>query len=220
MNDFFDRHYEQYDAWYERNRFAYLSELEAVKKALPPEGYGLEVGVGSGRFAAPLGIAVGIDPSAKMIELARARGVDARPGTGEELPFDDAVFDYVAIIVTICFVRDPEKVIAESARVLKPDGKIIIGIIDKESFLGRVYQEKGSIFYGHARFFSIKEIAGMLGTAGFGDLSYYQTIFDHPDNLDAVEKPVEGFGKGGFVVISAASRKTAAAGPDPSWKAF
>lgn len=203
MSDFFDEHYREYDAWYERNKHAYLSELEAIKKVLPKEGHGLEIGVGSGRFAAPLGITVGVDSSKKMVKLARKRGVYAFLCSGEHLSFRDATFDYVAIIFTLCFVRDPEKVIAESARVLKPGGKIIIGIVDKGSFLGAFYQKKGSIFYGHARFFSIKEVIKMLKAEGFNDFSYYQTIFDYPDRLSAVEKPLEGFGEGGFVVVSA-----------------
>ena len=207
MNNFFDDNHEKYDKWYERNKWAYLSELEAVKKVLPKNRYGLEVGVGSGRFAAPLGINIGIDPSKKMVELARERGVDAALGVGEDLSFKDCTFDYVAIIVTLCFVQDPEKVTAESARVLKPGGKIIIGIIDKESFLGKFYQKKGSIFYGHARFFDIEEVVQMLGAAGFSDFLYYQTVFDYPDKLHAIEKPLKGYGKGGFVVISAAKKE-------------
>ena len=202
MSDFFDKHYQEYDAWYEKNKLAYLSELDAVKKVLPRKGYGLEVGVGSGRFAGPLSIDVGIDPSKKMVELARGRGVDARLGAGEALSFKDSTFDYVAIIVTLCFVQDPEKVIAESMRVLKPDGKII-GIIGKESFLGRFYQQKESIFYGYARFFDIEEVEQMLRAAGFSNFSYYQTIFDYPDKLRAIEKSQEGYGKGGFVAVSA-----------------
>ena len=206
MDNFFDKHYERYDAWYEENRFAYLSELETLKKVLPAKGYGLEIGVGSGRFAAPLGVTVGIDPSKKMVELARARGVDARLGSGEELPFKNSIFDYIAIIVTLCFVRDPGKVIRKSAKVLKSGGKIIIGVIDKDSFLGRAYREKESIFYDQAHFLKIKEIIRLLETSGFEDFSFYQTLFDHPDRMDVVQIPLKGYGKGGFVVISAVKK--------------
>jgi len=205
MSDLFDKHYRRYDAWYDENKFTYLSELKAVKKVLPTEGYGLEIGAGSGRFTAPLDIAMGIDPSKNMLELARKRGVNAVSGTGEELPFKDATFDYVAIIVTLCFVQDPEKVIAESVRVLKPGGKIVIGIVDKESFLGKYYQEKGSMFYDHAHFFDIKEVLQMLIASGFGNFVCYQTIFNYPDKLNTVEKPRKGFGDGGFVMIRAAA---------------
>lgn len=203
MKNIFDENYKKYDKWYDDNKFAYLSEVEAVKKVLPTKGYGLEVGVGSGRFAAPLNISIGIDPSKKAIELAKGRGVDVRSGIGEELPFKDSTFDYAAMIVTLCFVQDPDKVIIEASRVLKPKGKLVIGIVDKESFLRKSYQEKGSIFYEYARFFDIEEIVQILKTDGFSDFSYYQTIFDYPEKLKTVEEPQEGFGKGGFVVIGA-----------------
>jgi SAM-dependent methyltransferase len=208
MNEFFDKYYKKYDAWYEKNKWTYLSELEAVKRSIPDAARGLEVGVGSGRFAAPLGISVGIDPSEKMVELAGKRGVDARVGRGEELEFNDLTFDYVALIVTLCFVQDPERVIYEAARVIKPGGKIIAGIIDKESSLGRSYQKKESVFYDRARFFDVKEVARMFKEAGFNDLSYRQTIFTHPDELKDIEEPTEGFGRGGFVVIDGV-KKTA-----------
>lgn len=62
----FDINTEQYEAWFEKNRYAYESELLAVKKALPVNGNGVEIGVGSGRFTSPLDIAFGIEPSKKM----------------------------------------------------------------------------------------------------------------------------------------------------------
>jgi len=76
----FDKYYKKYDLWYERNRFAYLSELEAIKKVLPKKGKGLEIGVGTARFAKPLGIKYGIDPSKKMLEIAKKKGVNVRLG--------------------------------------------------------------------------------------------------------------------------------------------
>ena len=206
MSDFFNKHYKRYDAWYDENKFAYLSELEAVKKVTPTKGYGLEVGVGSGRFAAPLGISVGIDSSEKMVELAKNRGVEARIGSGENLSFDDSTFDYAAIIFTICFVQEPGKVLEEAARVLKKGAKIIVGIVDKESFLGKFYKEKESVFYEGAQLFSVQETTKLLEECGFEDFSYYQTLFDRPEKIKAIETPLEGYGKGGFVVISASKK--------------
>ena len=203
MGNIFDNYYQEYDAWYETNKWAYLSELEAVKKLLPRNCKGLEIGVGTGRFAAPLGIETGIDISDKMLTVARQRGVDARSGNGESLQFVSSTFDYVAIIVTICFVESPLKVLEETARVLKNKGRVVIGIIDKDSFLGRFYQKKKSIFYKSAQFFSVNEITDLLTEAGFNNFLYFQTLFKLPVEMNSVDDPLEGYGKGGFVVISA-----------------
>ena len=201
MRNIFDRYCKRYDAWYDRNKFAYLSELEAIRKVLSKRGKGLEIGVGTGRFAAPLGITTGIDPSKKMIKIAQERDIDVRQGVGEKLPFGNTAFDCVAIIITLCFVKGPQKVLKEARRVLKKNGKIIIGIIDKDSFLGKFYQKKNSIFYKQANFLSVKEVADLLKQAGFNKLSYYQTVFKLPNRINSIEKPLKGFGKGGFVVI-------------------
>jgi ubiquinone/menaquinone biosynthesis C-methylase UbiE len=202
MNDPFELYYERYDAWYENNRNAYLSEIEAVREVLPPGGRGLEIGVGTGRFAAPLDISKGIDPSGKMISLARKRGVDAERGRGEELNFGDNEFDLVALIVTICFVEEPEKVLRESERVLKPNGRIIVGIIDRESVIGKELIRKKSVFYANARFYSVKEILEMLKKSGFGSFDIVQTLFRPLGSIDSIEPPESGYGKGSFVVIS------------------
>jgi len=67
----------------------YLSELEAVRSMLPVDGTGIEIGVGTGRFAAPLGIKLGLEPSKSMASLARQRGIEVVEGEAEALPFED-----------------------------------------------------------------------------------------------------------------------------------
>ena len=198
----FGRYYKRYDDWYDINRFVYLSELKAVKKVLPEFGKGLEIGVGTGRFASPLRITLGIDQSAEMLRIANQRGVNTRWGFGEDLPFWKESFDYVAIIISLCFVKDPLKVLRESQRVLKKNGQIILGIIDKNSFLGEFYQKKKSMFYKEANFFSVKELSRLLGSLGFQEISCYQTLFDLPKKIHSVQNSRKGFGRGGFVVIS------------------
>jgi len=200
----FDKYSEEYDNWYERNKFAYLSELEVLKKVVPERGKGLEIGVGTGRFAGPLGISVGIDPSEKMLQIAKKRGIKTFVGKGEDLPFYDNEFDFVLVAITICFVENPEKVVLESRRVLKDNGKLIIGIIDKDSHLGKLYQEKkgkGHIFYKITNFFSTKEIIELLKKCNFKDIVTYQTIFRPLEDIKEIEQSKNGFGEGGFVVI-------------------
>jgi len=202
MSNIFDKYYKKYDAWYDRNKFAYLSELEAIKKVLPRKGKGLEIGVGTGRFAHALGVTTGIDPSKNMVKIARQRGVDARLGSGECLPFKNSTFDYAAIVIAICFVKNPQKVLKEALRILKKNGKLIIGVINKDSFLGEFYQKKKSIFYRKANFFNIKEVTNLLKNAGFSKFSYYQTLYKIPGEINSIQKPRKGFDQGGFVVIS------------------
>lgn len=203
MSTIFNKYYKQYDAWYEKNKYAYLSELEAIKKVLPKSGRGLEIGVGTGRFAHPLGITIGIDPAKNMIKIARQRGVDVLAGSGESLSFKNTTFDYVVIIITLCFVKDPSKVLQETNRVLKKHGKVIICIIDKNSFLGKYYLKKKSIFYHRAHFFSAEELTELLKTMGFNITSHYQTMFTFPDKMNSIDQPQRGFSRGGFIIMSA-----------------
>ena len=206
IGNVFDRYHARYDAWYDRNRFAYLSELAALKKEVPAGGKGLEIGVGTGRFAAPLGIQYGVDPSEKMLRTARDRGIFARRSSGEDLPFDDGSFDHVALIVTLSFVRDPGRVLREAFRVLKGKGKIIIGMVDGVGFLGRYYIRKKGVFYKNARLMGVGEVTGMLEESGFGGFSYHQTVFRLPGDMRSVHKTSPGYGRGGFVVISAVKK--------------
>ena len=117
MSDVFDKHCKKYDAWYDKHKFAFLSELDAIRKVLPRNEKGLEIGVGTGRFASRLGIKYGVDPSENMLKIAKKRGIDVHRAQGERLPFDSSTLDYITIIITLCFVKDPVEVLIEAKRV-------------------------------------------------------------------------------------------------------
>ena len=202
----FENYAEEYDNWYEKNKFVYLSELEALKKVVP-KGKGLEVGVGTGRFAKPLRIEYGVDLSSKMAYFAKKRGVETIVAKGESLPFKSGIFDFVLIVVTICYFDEPVKALLEAKRVLKEGGKVILGFVDEESFLGQFYLKKkeSSIFYKDAQFFSAFEVTSLLQKTGFGNFDFYQTLFSLPHEINEIQQPKKGVGEGGFAIISAIS---------------
>ena len=128
MNTVFNHSALEYDDWFVQNEMAYRSELAAVKAILPPGGRSLEIGVGTGRFAAPLGIEVGVEPVRAMATIARKRGIKVLEAYAEELPFGNGSFDFVLMVTVLCFLADPFQVQAsrEATRVLKPEGRLII----------------------------------------------------------------------------------------------
>jgi len=201
----FENHYEKYEEWFNKNEFAYQSELNAVKELLPEKGKGIEIGVGSGRFAAPLGIKFGIDPSEKMLEIAKRRGIDVKIGVAENLPYENGSFDYALMVTTICFVDDIEQSFREAYRILKKGGVIVIGFVDKDSKIGKEYQKikDKSLFYGPATFFSVEEVESYLKEVGFKNFDYRQTIFNTLNKIKSVEPVKNGYGEGSFIVIRA-----------------
>jgi SAM-dependent methyltransferase len=201
----FEEHLDEYEHWFVRNHFAYLSELAALKKAVPATGCGVEIGVGSGQFAVPLGIRDGVDPSPAMRTKASGRGVRVVSGVAENLPYGDERFDYALMVTVLCFLDDVPLAFHEARRVLKPHGALIIGFIDKESPLGKATLQRrhDSVFYRQAVFFSTIEVQNLLSRAGFAVEATWQTVFGTPGDMRTVQRTRKGHGQGGFVVVRA-----------------
>jgi len=200
----FDTQVDRYEGWFEKNHLAYKSQLEAVRSLLPL-GRGVEVGVGTGRFAAPLGIKLGVEPSGFMREAAREKGIEVVQGVAEDLPFPDESFDYLLMVTVICFFDDVPKAFLEASRVLKLGGSLIIAFIDRETPIGKEYDtnKHDSAFYHEATFYSAAEVKSMLEEAGFASTRFIQTIFRDPQEMMELEPVKEGTGEGVFVVVKA-----------------
>jgi SAM-dependent methyltransferase len=97
----------------------------------------LEVGPGTGelseRMVNELGAeVVAIDISPRMVELTRARGVDARVGDVQSLPFEDERFDLVVAGWVLFHPADLDRALGEISRVLVPGGRLVAATNSEE----------------------------------------------------------------------------------------
>jgi SAM-dependent methyltransferase len=201
----FDEYSDEYDEWFNTHPWVYQSEVLAIKRLLPQCGKGIEIGTGTGRFSVPFGITFGVEPSRAMVEIARNRGITVYDAKAENLPFDDNTFDFVLMVTTICFLDNPLQALKEIRRILRPAGKIIIGMLDKDSPLGKQYEAKknGSKFFKQAVFYSVDQVLEWLKILEYDHMQALQTIFHKPEEITTLEPIREEYGKGFFVVISA-----------------
>src|SRR5215208_2178970 len=105
----------------------------------------LEVGCGAGvdlaRFAKGGAQVTGVDLAASAIELARAnfeqQGLQGRfeVGDGERLPFPDNSFDLVYAHGVVQYTANPQRLVNECRRVLKPGGQAIFQVYNRISWL-------------------------------------------------------------------------------------
>ena len=202
--EYYDQNWHEYDNWYDSHPALYESELSALKKAIPL-GVGLEIGVGTGRFASPLSLEFGLDPSFNMLKLAEQRGVTVIQGIGENLPFKNESFNFALIVLTIWLVDNPLRVLREAVRVLKKRGELILGILDRESSWGKFYMRKAAkdSFYSSPHFFSPEEILLIFKDISLEFDAAFQTLIQPPPDIQYREKPEKGYGQGGFVVLKA-----------------
>jgi SAM-dependent methyltransferase len=166
----------------------------------------LEIGVGTGRFADALGIDIGVDPASGVLQYAKRRGIRTLRAMGHALPFKDGKFGAVFVIVTLCFADDPDGLLREAARVTRPEGGIVVGIVPAESPWGRFHTSRGKrghIFYSEAKFYTLEQLRDLARLAELRVDRVVSTLFRRPGQGPfEIERPREGEDRrAGFVAM-------------------
>jgi SAM-dependent methyltransferase len=209
----FDGLAQEYDDWFDKEgKVIFQIELKAFQEILPdlPKPW-LEIGVGSGRFARALGIDTGVEPSLELAKIAHRRGINTFRGKGERRFFEKASFGTVFLITTLCFLDSPLDVLEEVHRILVPGGKIVLGMVLKDSPWGKYYEQKknkGHRLYKFATFYSCNEVARLTVQAGFRGERILSTLFQQPGKVLNAEDPKQGYyNNAGFVIIVAKNQE-------------
>jgi SAM-dependent methyltransferase len=135
----------------------------------------LDLGCGDGQLTGRLvstgASVVGVDASPEMLAAARSRGIDAREGSAEALPFADCSFNAVFSNAALHWVREQDAMLAEVRRVLRPGGRFVA--------------EMG----GHGNIAAIRvALAAVLARYGYGDRkggeNYYPTPASYARRLE------------------------------------
>lgn len=157
----FDAEAARYDAAYDKpGPHGHLLRLRlSATLDLVGEGPGrlLDAGMGPGRLCAEAcrrgWSAVGVDISECMVAMAKLRCQDLNASTAQAsvagLPFREATFDAVVATGLIGYLATPQHHIAELARVLRPDGRLIVSVSNVDSLAHRL---RGPVWYPAVRF--------------------------------------------------------------------
>lgn len=159
----------------------------------------LDVGCGSGRYLEVYArqglLASGLDPSRRMLELARRRLGERAAltfGRAEDLPFSDNEFDIVSLITVLEFASDPAQALAEAVRVAR--SRVVLGVLNSAS-LNALQIRLRSLFkdslYDKARFFTPWELEAMLGPVADRDSLKRSTVLLLPPSMAPRHKRFE-----------------------------
>jgi ubiquinone/menaquinone biosynthesis C-methylase UbiE/DNA-binding transcriptional ArsR family regulator len=156
-----------------------------------------DLGCGTGQMSAALAPfvarVIAVDSSRAMLQAARKRlgdssNIELRQGELEALPIDDGMLDLATLMLVLHHVPEPARALAETARVLKPGGRVLIVDMvphDRENYR----QQMGHVWLG----FSGDHIHHLAQDAGF-------------DNVKVVALPPDARAKGPGLFVATAHK--------------
>ena len=223
----FDGYASKYDEWFMVNDNLFTSELRLFKKVLGDiTGKKLlSVGCGSGLFESYIDSSniEGIEPSEDMGKIAEKRGINIiKYGLIEDVDLPDNTYDIIYFNGSSSYMENLTPVYEKALKALKPDGKLILLDVPKESAFGFMYLLGKSLnTYEHEYlegampalpyplalaasgvWHSTEEKIEVLKNLGIEKFDFYQTLVKNPMYTnEEPEEVVEGYKSGGYVAI-------------------
>jgi ubiquinone/menaquinone biosynthesis C-methylase UbiE len=150
--------------WFAGRTWSLLNMLDRVLKP-DRDRQVLDIGCGAGNMfhhLARYGSVVGVDNNPKPLTIARNRGYVVREGAAEELPFDDEVFELIALLDTVEHCDDDMVVLRECYRVCATGGYVVVTV---PAFMW--LWSHNDVLNDHKRRYTAKELGQKLHRVGF-----------------------------------------------------
>ena len=196
-----------YDSWFDTSLGGTADRLQkrlVFRMAKPQAGESaLDVGTGTGHYACALASrglrVIGVDSSEAMLNVARAKGAPVvwQWGEAESLVFSDNTFDLVLSITALEFALDAPRALGEMFRVLRPGGRLVVGVLNADSPWGQVYMRearKHDTPFRYAHLYTHAEFLDLLGV--HGRVRWSSSVFFAPSGRGLRIAPLlEGLGQ-------------------------
>ena len=150
--------------WYAKNARRddeFKAHARRVNETLAPGSRVLEVAPGPGFLSIELAKSgkyevTGLDISQTFVEIAQTnarqagRQVDFRHGNAADMPFSDAIFDFIICTAAFKNFTQPVRAIAEMHRVLRPNGRALIADLRHDAPWAAINEEVKSMHLSRA----------------------------------------------------------------------
>jgi SAM-dependent methyltransferase len=141
----------------------------------------LDVGCGIGDLLRYRPGTLGVDVNRETVAACRAAGLDARPMEPDLLPFDNTSFDGVVLDNVLEHLVSPQPLLAEMARVLKPRGRLLVGVPGTRGYAS---DSDHKVFYDADAMKATVEAGGSFRRVG---------LFSTPLSLDWLDSRMRTF---------------------------